>query len=1799
MLFLSKIRHYCKAEQSRKECQTVKSKVKSDGRRALLTIFFLGVLFSLITLIPLFASAAEESENYIYFDLAAGNVTITASTYTGYIFETTDGTTQTKTITGSHSAGNKYYVYQSTKSNKASTGVVDGVFKLPQYERVSYDGKAWGEYITNNTATAEVAKNWTSSAQAVNRTETDYYVSISGKGKYDITIDNLWSKKNEKNTSRVTGGIACTPSSGSITTIRLKGDTRFGNIHYFYNTNNPDDQTRIEFVNGEKTGAPGSMTVVSYNGKENHYNSVIGGNDSGQGHSCGIWFSGGIIYAGARWDNKYNGEGTIDNCTAIGGGGNDTGVIKISGGTVTAVTQTTGTAIGGGIGYSQKGGKGIVTITGGEVYAYNFGYLVGSYPVPASAIGGAGSNASSGTDGTVKISGGKVYAQSVGGAAIGGGSSVTQFGGGATVEISGDAQVEALSTEGYVRGVKAFAGVSIGGGTAGPNGTTAYNGGNATISISGGVLKTGSIGGGDCLNTEGGKIGKAEVYISGGTLQGQVIMAGGATEACIFEMTNGRLDNSTKTDAFHFVKSEYGAVYMDDTKGECTISGGSIINSNAATKGGAVYMTAGKFTLSNTGEIRNCTAEETGGAVYLGGGVAYMNGGTITSCSSDLGGAIAVNGGNAYVNGGLITGCTAASGGALYVSEGDVHMTGGVLTNNAAENDGGAIYVNNGNVTMQGGAISGNTARLGSGGGMMVTSDESTTIIVTSGEISSNSSNADGGAIAVTGGMNGEIIVHIGIDEKHFDENDQFVGCDHTNDGELDDLCPILNNNITKGSGGAIYVHGQDNTSTRLEIYCIVESGNRGGGYPAGSQYTTTSDFMKVEGGAVSVISSHDNVDASVATNGYNTIHDSIHITGGQLNISGSMCNPKILAPITVDVTESGGGYDDTRINSDKAQKKFKVRYYENFRKAGASDATGQYTSYDISEGESYVIRPVMYDHPGYSIAEWNILDSPTDEVPGYKYAVNSTVVFSRENIDGGKIPGLDTEKAEFVLYAIWDFNSYYVNFKANVPEGNSYEGTMKSITLSCTDTSTQYLPKNSFVYEHYLFLGWSLDKENVILLDKANITQPLTTQNGTIVTLYAVWCICPHENVTVNEIHYSVVPDATVSGDTLTQTCSCGASRNVTLIVHNSVYNKTANEATLSYSVGYWGWEALPITYSPAKNETQELTDGKAVNAGVYDAAITVGGKDLTLSFTIAKAPQSAPSEIPTFIIRDSKEMLEINPIGNEPNSGTAAMYRLAHYAGDAEIVTDWSSNRSFYFDAKWTTYYVAVYYPETENYLESEIVNSEMTYIYAPGSLEVLIKIVAGSGIKCFPGDYKDGETLIGVMITVKVADGYYLPTTFTATQNSTATFTKQDDLHYVLTNIPNNIDQITVTFSDAYRTPVFTIGAAEGESFGEMSSPKSNVTVSGDSAFTVGFGAKYYEHYNKLRIVLDKALPLGTTLILKDMRDGSYWYYRVTTENKKEIRFEEFTKMGGSGNPSITETVKYQVIFDFSKTTGNTLGSLSASLTADGEDPNAPVVNVSQVSVSFDKVNFSLNVSESDGLTVKLDTSFAFNASGLSSSKWDIKSPVLVLKPIDNSQILGDMSLTVEEIINSVTSTSTYLINGDGAFIIPLNKNANTITLNLNSNEFPDGTTLYQFTAELYASECPAPLINDEAVTDPVNITFNSTVSAKNTAIDVSANKEWYSTTETVSVTINGQNAEGYDYTATLMKKGKNGYVSTGYDESGTFENNDSEISFQIVLGGRYAMGNYSVKLVLYDEDGFVVSETYCYFIIHEYR
>ena len=256
--------------------------------------------------------------------------------------------------------------------------------------------------------------NSSGAAKNVGRQRTNNYIYVSGAVDVcDIYIDNIYSTYNDyasRTNSRTVGTISfVSPSQASGShklRINMIGDNRVNNVHYSNTSSKNSNQLVFQGV-GSLTVADADYNITTDGNRgenqcdtsfySNHWNSAIGNSDSGN-HSYGIVINSGVLFAGTT---------KAENCTAIGGGGNGAGSVTINGGVVTAVATTTGTAIGGGIGFHSEGGAGTVTINGGNIYAYNH---ANTWQIPSSAIGGAGSSSQRGNTGTVTINGGNVYA---------------------------------------------------------------------------------------------------------------------------------------------------------------------------------------------------------------------------------------------------------------------------------------------------------------------------------------------------------------------------------------------------------------------------------------------------------------------------------------------------------------------------------------------------------------------------------------------------------------------------------------------------------------------------------------------------------------------------------------------------------------------------------------------------------------------------------------------------------------------------------------------------------------------------------------------------------------------------------------------------------------------------------------------------------------------------------------------------------------------------------------------------------------------------------------------------------------------------------------------------------------------------------------------------------------------------------------------------------------------------------------------------------------------------------------------
>lgn len=193
-------------------------------------------------------------------------------------------------------------------------------------------------------------------------------------------------------------------------------------------------------------------------------------------------------------------------------------------------------------------------------------------------------------------------------------------------------------------------------------------------------IGTGVIQGSGTVNGYGGAIWMSSgdsnnaLTLTGGTIRGfnagygaGVYMGNGT-----FRMTGGTIRGFTATDG--------GGVYVSG--GSFEMSGGTISACNAANAGGGVYVSSGSFEMSG-GSIENCTAHEGAGVKVLassGKASFSMSGsGEIKNCNQD-GVSIAAIGGTS-----------------------EFSMSGGTIE----DNSGFGVWVDNGSAVMSGGSVKG------------------------------------------------------------------------------------------------------------------------------------------------------------------------------------------------------------------------------------------------------------------------------------------------------------------------------------------------------------------------------------------------------------------------------------------------------------------------------------------------------------------------------------------------------------------------------------------------------------------------------------------------------------------------------------------------------------------------------------------------------------------------------------------------------------------------------------------------------------------------------------------------------------------------------------------------------------------------------------------------------------------------------------------------------------------------------------------------------------------------------------
>ncbi len=204
----------------------------------------------------------------------------------------------------------------------------------------------------------------------------------------------------------------------------------------------------------------------------------------------------------------------------------------------------------------------------------------------------------------------------------------------------------------------------------------------------------------------------------------------------------------------------------------------------------------------------------------------------------------------------------------------------------------------------------------------------------------------------------------------------------------------------------------------------------------------------------------------------------------------------------------------------------------------------GWFTSFDVNDLSSFVktgdtiefrydfLRQVLYAHwtamykveyeinaPTNSIVSGVMDDSYFEfgtvynlpqnqfEVLGYKFkgwALNPSGPV--KYLDGEIIEEPTEIGKSITLYAVWEANEYTIKFNNNKPGNASSEITATMDNLNCVYDVAFTLPQVEYKLTGWTFEGWSTSATGSVVYSDCQELNNLTTEDGKVITLYAVW---------------------------------------------------------------------------------------------------------------------------------------------------------------------------------------------------------------------------------------------------------------------------------------------------------------------------------------------------------------------------------------------------------------------------------------------------------------------------------------------------------------------------------------------------------------------------------------------------------------------------------------------------------------------------------------------------------------------
>lgn len=347
---------------------------------------------------------------------------------------------------------------------------------------------------------------------------------------------------------------------------------------------------------------------------------------------------------------------------------------------------------------------------------------------------------------------------------------------------------------------------------------------------------------------------------------------------------------------------------------EITLNG-THIEGNQAPNGGGVYVTGGRFAMTNGSSVTSNSANALGGGIYLNDTAGVIQNAIIKNNTTEFygtGGGIVFDGVEttpitSTINNTVITENMAGTAGGIYNTGADVRITASRIDSNTASDLGGGGILNQRLMTIQGSLIEQNQATgSGAGGGGISNLGVNAELTILSSEISSNAANsAGGGGIRSTSKLtiNGSTIA----------ENVANSGGGLAADSGITTITSsTFSGNSAASQGGAIFINSA--TVSLLNVTVAKNSAfNAGGIYDLNSGATNLKNTLVADN--TSFAGANDDLSGNFVSNGFNLIGNRGSASGFTNGTNGDIVGGAMLTSITaasntspIRITSSGHG---------------------------------------------------------------------------------------------------------------------------------------------------------------------------------------------------------------------------------------------------------------------------------------------------------------------------------------------------------------------------------------------------------------------------------------------------------------------------------------------------------------------------------------------------------------------------------------------------------------------------------------------------------------------------------------------------------------------------------------------------------------------------------------------------------------------------------------------------------------------------------------------------------------------------